>query len=79
MVLKMTIPCWQKALRITCDHAGGFLGVAQAFFGIFEPQGRAALHMHALVWTLINAELIARCSKRQLEFLCIVIGKVIAS
>ena len=57
----------------------GFLGVAQAFFGIFEPQGRAALHMHALVWTLINAELIARCSKRQLEFLCIAIDKVIAT
>ena len=57
----------------------GFLGVSQAFYGIFEPQGRAALHIHALVWTLVNAELIARCSKRQLEFLCMAIDKVIAT
>ena len=57
----------------------GFLGVSQAFFGIFEPQGRAALHMHSLVWTILNSELIARCSKRQLEFLCIAIDKVIAT
>ena len=27
----------------------GFLGVTQALYGIFEPQGRGALHMHALV------------------------------
>ena len=57
----------------------GVLGVSQAFFGIFEPQGRAALHMHALVWTLVNSGLIARCSKRQLELLCIAIDKVIAT
>ena len=57
----------------------GFLGVSQAFFGIFEPQGRAALHMHSLVWTILNSELIARCSERQLEFLCIAIDKVIAT
>ena len=57
----------------------GFLGVSQAFFGIFEPQGRAALHIHALVWTMVNSELIARCSKRQLELLCIAIDKVIAT
>jgi len=57
----------------------GFLGVSQAFYGIFEPQGRAALHIHALVWTMVNSELIARCSKRQLEFLCIAIDKVIAT
>ena len=36
----------------------GFFGVAQAYYGIFEPQGRAALHMHGLVWTMVNAELI---------------------
>ena len=48
----------------------GFLGVSQAFYGIFEPQGRAALHIHALVWVMINSELISRCSKKQLEFLC---------
>ena len=57
----------------------GFLGVSQAFYGIFEPQGRAALHMHALVWVMINSELIFRCSKRQLEFLCTAIDKVIAT
>ena len=33
----------------------GFLGVSQAFFGIFEPQGRAALHMHALAWMMVNS------------------------
>ena len=27
----------------------GFLGVTQALYGIFEPQGRGALHLHALV------------------------------
>ena len=57
----------------------GFLGVAQAYYGIFEPQGRMALHMHGLVWTMVNAELIARCSKRQLEYLCMAIDKVIAT
>ena len=57
----------------------GFLGVSQAFYGIFEPQGRAALHMHGLVWTLINSELIARCTKRQLEVLCKSIDRVIAT
>ena len=57
----------------------GFLGVSQAFYGIFEPQGRAALHLHAVVWTMVNATLISRCSKRQLEFLCIAIDKVIAT
>ena len=31
------------------------------------------------MWTLVNAELIARCSKRQLEFLCMAIDKVIAT
>ena len=57
----------------------GFLGVSQAFYGIFEPQGRAALHIHALVWAMINSELMSRCSKKQLEFLCAAIDKVIAT
>ena len=57
----------------------GFLGVSQAFYGIFEPQGRAALHIHALVWVMINSELISRCSKRQLEYLCAAIDRVIAT
>ena len=57
----------------------GFMGVAQAFYGIFEPQGRAALHLHGLLWTLISSELIARCSKRQLEHLCIAIDRVITT
>ena len=57
----------------------GFLGVSQAFYGIFEPQGRAALHMHGLVWTMINSELIARCTKKQLEVLCKSIDRVIAT
>ena len=57
----------------------GFLGVTQALYAIFEPQGRGALHTHALVWTLLNAELISRCSKRQMELLCIAIDRVIAT
>ena len=57
----------------------GFMGVAQAFYGIFEPQGRAALHLHGLLWTLLNSELIARCSRRQLEHLCVAIDRVIAT
>ena len=35
--------------------------------------------MHALVWTLINAELIARCTKKQLEVLCRSIDRTIAT
>ena len=57
----------------------GFLGVSQAIYGVFEPQGRGALHMHAPVWTLVNAELIARCTTRQLELLCVAINRVIAT
>ena len=57
----------------------GFLGVSQAIYGVFEPQGRGALHMHAPVWTLVNAELIARCTNRQLEVLCVAIDRVIAT
>ena len=51
--------------------------MAQSFFGVFKPQGRAVLHMHALIWTMINSSLFARCSKRQLEF--VTINTVIAS
>ena len=57
----------------------GILGVAQAFDGIFEPQGRGALHMHAVIFLMVSAELIARCTKRQLQFLCKAIDKVIAT
>ena len=39
----------------------GFLGVTQAFYSIFEPQGRGALHLHAPVWNILRAELTARC------------------
>ena len=57
----------------------GIMGVAQAFDGIFEPQGRGALHMHSLIFMLVSAELIARCSRRQLKFLCRAIDRVIAT
>ena len=57
----------------------GIMGVAQSIDGIFEPQGRGALHMHAVIFMLVSAELIARCSKRQLQFLCRAIDRVIAT
>ena len=57
----------------------GFLGVTQAFFSIFEPQGRGALHLHALIWNILSAELTARCNKRQLDYLCKSIDRVIAT
>ena len=41
----------------------GIMGVAQAFDGIFEPQGRGALHMHSIIFMLVSSEMIARCSK----------------
>ena len=31
------------------------------------------------MWTLVNAELIARCTTRQLELLCVAIDRVIAT
>ena len=57
----------------------GIMGVAQSIDGIFEPQGRGALHMHAVIFMLVSAELIARCTKRQLQFLCRAIDRVIAT
>ena len=57
----------------------GFLGVTQAFYSIFEPQGRGALHLHAPVWTILRAELMARCNQKQLECLCKSIDRVIAT
>ena len=57
----------------------GIMDVAQAFDGIFAPQWRGALHMHAIIFMLVSAEMIARCSKGQLRFLCKAIDRVIAT
>ena len=57
----------------------GFLGVTQAYYAIFEPQGRGALHSHAPVWNILRAELMARCNKKQLDSLCKSIDRVIAT
>ena len=57
----------------------GCLGVSNGFYGIFEPQNRGALHVHALLWTLINSELISRCSEDELRKVCVIIDQVIAS
>ena len=35
--------------------------------------------MHAVIFLMVSAELIARCTKRQLQFLCKAIDKVIAT
>ena len=57
----------------------GCFGVPVAFYGIFEPQNRGALHIHALLWTLINAELLSRCSKDEFHKICLLIDQIIAS
>ena len=56
----------------------GFLGVAQAVEAIYEPQGRGALHMHGIVWTILSAEVLGVCNRVQLRNLCRVIDIVIA-
>ena len=57
----------------------GCFGVPVAFYGIYEPQNRGALHVHALLWTLINAELLSRCSKDEFHKICSLIDQIIAS
>ena len=52
----------------------GCPGVPTSFFGIHEP-----LNMHAPLWTLLNAELITRCSLPQLRKVCCLIDQLIAS
>ena len=55
------------------------LGVPTAFYGIYEAQGRGALHMHALIWTLLNTELLNTCTKVELQKICILIDQYIAT
>ena len=57
----------------------GCLGVPTGFFGIYEPQNRGALHLHAPLWTLLNAELITRCTVPELKKVCCLIDQLIAS
>ena len=57
----------------------GFLGVGQAVEAIYEPQGRGALHMHGMVWTMLNAEVLSVCNRTQLNNLCKVIDRLIAT
>ena len=57
----------------------GCLGVPTGYFGIYEPQNRGALHLHAPLWTLLNAELIARCTLPELRKVCCLIDQLIAS
>ena len=57
----------------------GCLGVPTGFFGIYEPQNRGALHLHALLWTLLNAKLITRCTLPELRKVCCLIDQLIAS
>ena len=55
------------------------LGVATAFYGIYEAQARGALHMHALIWTLLNTELLNTCTGDDLQKICILIDQYIAT
>ena len=57
----------------------GYLGTPAAFYGVHEAQGRGALHCHALVWTCLNAELMERCTHKELELICRIIDKRIAT
>ena len=57
----------------------GCLGTITAFYGVHEAQGRGSLHMHALVWTLLNSELMERCTQKELEKICRIIDKRIAT
>ena len=57
----------------------GCLGTPTAFYGVHEAQGRGALHMHALVWTLLNSEVMERCTQKELEKICRIIDMRIAT
>ena len=57
----------------------GCLGTPTAFYGVHEAQGRGALHCHALVWTCLNTELMERCTQKELELICRIIDKRIAT
>ena len=57
----------------------GCLGVPVAFYGIFEAQARAALHIHGLFWTLLNAELLSKVTQKDLRNICMLIDQLIAT
>ena len=57
----------------------GCLGVPTGIFGVHEPQNRGALHMHAPLWTIINSELITRCTESEMKKVCCLIDQLIAS
>ena len=57
----------------------GCLGVSVAFYGIFEAQARAALHVHGLFWTLLNAELLSKVTQKDLRQICMLIDQLIAT
>ena len=57
----------------------GCLGVPVAFYGIYEAQARMALHVHGLFWTLLNAELLSKCTQKDLRRICLLIDQLIAS
>ena len=57
----------------------GCIGAPTAFYGIHEAQGRGALHMHALLWTVLNSELLEKCTVRELQRICVLIDQRIAT
>ena len=63
-------------------HLRGKLGclcVPVAFYGIYEAQSRMALHVHALFWTLLNAELLSQYTQKDLRRICLLIDQLIAT
>ena len=57
----------------------GCIGAPTAFYGIHEAQGRGALHMHALIWSVLNNELLEKCTVRELQRICVLIDQRIAT
>ena len=57
----------------------GCLGVPVAFYGIFEAQARAALHLCGIFWTLLNAELLSKCTQKDLRGIYLLIDQLIAT
>ena len=53
--------------------------MTQAFYSIFELQGRGTFLLHTLIWNILRVELTVRCYKRQLDRLSKSINRVITT
>ena len=46
--------------KSSSSHRKGILGRSNSLFGVLETQGRMALHIHALIWSLASPGLVSR-------------------